>query len=185
MKQPKLQILKNQPRSFIYGTLECIDSQWVFFELDSDEAFRLEDVISESFEVEVNGNWEKALWVEENIVQLNGETYFLGDGDEIRVQKQLLKAYELLIEELDEAVLMQFTTQLNALDFSLYDCLYSCNTLYCLPADKNREGVNFLIFDNGDFICSVHHIFARGTVETDRFEFTLNTGKRLMITSLV
>lgn len=44
-----------------------------------------------------------------------------------------------------------------------------------------KNGVNFLLFDNDEFFCAVQHHFSYGSKNNDRFEITLNTGKRMII----
>ncbi|MFS8631187.1 MAG: DUF2777 domain-containing protein, partial [Bacillales bacterium] len=50
-----------------------------------------------------------------------------------------------------------------------------------LEGAKRKEGVNFLIFDNQEMICNVQHHFGYYERERDRFEFTINNGKRTII----
>ncbi|AKO91283.1 DUF2777 family protein [Priestia filamentosa] len=178
----KTQCLEMQPRSFILGTLECIDSQWIFFD-EEDEASMLQDILSSSCEVYWKGHWQKACWKKDNSFEINNTVCFLQDGAELRVGKKLQHAYQLLIDELSTHSFMRLSQLLNDLSFSLYDCIYCFNTLCFLPTDGERNGVNFLIFDNEERICSVHHHFdcSEGN---DRFEITLNTGEQFLSSDL-
>ncbi|UZW66451.1 DUF2777 domain-containing protein [Priestia flexa] len=56
----KYSILQNQPRSFMTGTVEYIDSEWIFFDEETDEASMLNDILNESVELYVNMSWEKS-----------------------------------------------------------------------------------------------------------------------------
>lgn len=178
--QSRLHFLKEQPRAFIYGMMERIDKQWVFFDDESDEAFMLDEIADDSLEIQLNQRWHKAMWVGDDIIQANGEAYMLKEGDYIRVRKTLQHAYEQLLEELARQSLAQLTRYLNDLNFSLYDCIYCFNGLHFQEKASVKNGVNFLTFDNGEEVCSIHHFFERNERTIDRFEFTLHNGKRLM-----
>ncbi|WP_110114332.1 DUF2777 family protein [Bacillus sp. CGMCC 1.16541] len=176
----KLDIFKEQERSYLSGVVECIDSQWVFFEEDSDEASMVDDIVNESLEIYLHDTWQKAIFMSDNLLKLHGETYMMKDGDLLRVRKTLQHAYEQLLESLEVEAFSQFAAQLNSLHFSLYDCIYCHNTLLFLPSHEDISGVNILVYDNEESICSVHHLFTRGAEHEDRFEYTMNDGKRVM-----
>ncbi|MDQ0246565.1 hypothetical protein J2S09_004169 [Bacillus fengqiuensis] len=182
--QSRLHFLKEQPRAFVCGMIERIDKQWVFFDDESDEAFMLSEIADDSLEIQLSHRWHKAMWTGEDTIQTNGQVYMLKEGDYLRVRKTLQHAYETLLEELTFEALSQFTHHLNELNFSLYDCIYCFNSLCFQENAPSKSGVNFLTFDNGEEICSIHHFFERNHQTMDRFEFTLNNGKRLMTMSL-
>ncbi|MBM7702629.1 DUF2777 domain-containing protein [Metabacillus iocasae] len=178
--ESKLDIFNGQERCHTTGIIECIDSQWVFFEEDSDEASMLNDIVNDSLEIHVKNTWQKAMFISDNVLKLNGDTYMLRDGDQLRVRKKLQHAYEELLQSLSIDVFSSFTSQLNSLGISLYDCIYCHNTSLFLPSHEDVNGVNFIIYDNEESICSVHHLFSRGTEHSDRFEYTMSNGKRVM-----
>jgi hypothetical protein len=107
--------------------------------------------------------------------------FYLQDDEQIRIRKQLIYSFERLLDELNDDSFFQFVTTLNSLDFSVYDCIYSYNQLTFLREAETQSGVNFFIFDNGTVLVSVQHHFYYSEKEQDRFEFTLNTGKRIVI----
>ncbi|MFC3883681.1 DUF2777 family protein [Bacillus songklensis] len=182
--QSRLHFLKEQPRAFVCGTIDRIDTQWVFFDDENDEAFMLDEIADDSLEVYLSHRWHKAMWAGDNILQINGQIHMLKEGDYIRVRKTLQHAYEMLLEEFTFEALARFTQHLNNLNFSLYDCIYCFNSLCFQENASSKNGVNFLIFDNEEHICSIHHFFERNLQTMDRFEYTLNNGKRLMTMSL-
>lgn len=176
----KHSILQNQPRSFMTGTVEYIDSEWIFFDEETDEASMLNDILNESVELYVNMSWEKGLFVSDHQFKIHNMIYRIKNGDKLRVTRKLPYAYEQLLKHLKKEAFHTLTTHLNSLNISLYDCIYCHNTLCFLPEDKDTKGANFLIFDNEEIICSVQHLFERGENGLDRFEYTLSDGNRSM-----
>ncbi|MDR7244114.1 MULTISPECIES: DUF2777 domain-containing protein [Priestia] len=176
----KQQAMNNQPRSFVIGTVECVDSQWIFFEDESDEASMLHEVMDDTLELLIDTRWEKAIMVDDRQIKLHDGTYLLRNGDKLRLTKKLPYAYEQLLQSLPKETFLSFTQHLNSLKFSLYDCIYCHNTLCFLPTDGDTKGANFIIYDNEEKICAVQHLFERGTHHLDRFEYTVNDGERSM-----
>ena len=89
------------------------------------------------------------------------------------------------MEEISDDAFNQFITTLNNLNYSIYDCIFCHNHLVFLENQKIKQGVNFITFDNGDEICAVQHHFTYYKKQRDRFEFTLSTGKRIVIENIV
>ena len=50
-------ILYNQPRAHTVGNVEYINNEWVFFDDENEEAFLLEDIAEDGFEILYNNNW--------------------------------------------------------------------------------------------------------------------------------
>ncbi|MGY3718334.1 DUF2777 domain-containing protein [Sutcliffiella cohnii] len=175
----------NQKRSFMCGTIEYINEQWVFFEAEEDEAFLLFEIAEDGLEIYLSDEWVPAVLLESGELYLHTlHTYEMNNGDAVRIRKKLPFAYMELLQELPEDAFLQFTKLLNSINISLYDNVYCHNTLYFLPANRRKEGVNFIVYDNGTFICSVQHYFERGKNQSDWFEYTLQTGKRLLFTKM-
>ena len=86
----KQQAMNNQPRSFVIGTVECVDSQWIFFEDESDEASMLHEVMDETLELLIDTRWEKAIMVDDRQIKLHDGTYLLRNGDKLRLTKSYL-----------------------------------------------------------------------------------------------
>lgn len=185
MSQQQREVLYDrQPRAFTEGTVENINQQWIFFDSETDEASSLEEYVHQEVEVQRGRNWYRGTLEENGVVNLRRETFILRDGEQIKIRKQMIYSFDSLLEELDDDSFFQFVTSLNSLDFSIYDCIYSYNQLSFLRDVHSKSGVNFLIFDNESQICAVQHHFFYSENRHDRFEFTLNTGKRIMIEKL-
>lgn len=185
MSQQQREVLYDrQPRAFTEGSVENINQQWIFFDSETDEASSLEEYVHQEVEVQRGRNWYRGTLEENGIVNLRRETFSLSDGEQIKIRKQMIYSFDALLEELDDDSFFQFVTSLNSLDFSIYDCIYSYNQLSFLRDVHSKSGVNFLIFDNESQICAVQHHFFYSENRHDRFEFTLNTGKRIMIEKL-
>ncbi|MEC2054992.1 DUF2777 domain-containing protein [Peribacillus psychrosaccharolyticus] len=185
MSQQQREVLYDrQPRAFTEGTVENINQQWIFFDSETDEASSLEEYVHQEVEVQRGRNWYRGTLEENGVVNLRRETFSLSDGEQIKIRKQMIYSFDALLEELDDDSFFQFVTSLNSLDFSIYDCIYSYNQLSFLRDVHSKSGVNFLIFDNESQICAVQHHFFYSENRHDRFEFTLNTGKRIMIEKL-
>ena len=180
-QQHRTKLLNRQTRAFTEGTVENINEQWIFFDDETDEASSIEEHLHSIIEVYRAGRWQKGVLEAEGKVVLNREVTFLREDEPIRIRKKLLFSFDRLLQELNDDSFFQFVTTLNSLDFSIYDCIYSYNQLTFLRELANQSGVNFFTFDNETQICSVQHHFSYGKKDHDRFEFTLNTGKRIVI----
>ncbi|WP_059172984.1 DUF2777 domain-containing protein [Bacillus sp. FJAT-27445] len=183
-RQQRDKIYETQARAFTEGSIENINEQWVFFEKETEEASLLEEYLLQEIEIFRLNRWRKGILVEAGKVSFGEESAFLRDLDRIRVRKHLIYSLERLLERIHHDAFFQFVTTLNSLGFSIYDCLYCYNHLNFLSDNSPKSGVNFMIFDNQEEICGVQHHFCYFEKESDRFEFTLNTGKRLVIEKL-
>ncbi len=184
MDVSRYKIFEHQSRSFSEGTLEYINDQWVFFDDESEEASLLEDFLFQEVEVFSNHRWRKGKLIETDKVKLSNEILDLHSATKIRIRKNLVYSLERLLEDLHEDAFLQFVMTLNSMEFSIYDCIYCHNHLSFLKEKKNQNGVNMMIFDNGEVICAVQHHFEYFKRINDRFEFTLSTGKRVVIEKL-
>nr|WP_240951739.1 DUF2777 family protein [Bacillus sp. RO2] len=183
--QKRKNIIYEQKRSYTCGTIEHINEQWIFFEAEDDEAFLLEEISEEGIEILFSNEWVPGVLLENGQVVLHTKhLYELNNGDAVRVRKRLPQPYMEWLEELSEDAFTKFTTLLNNSNISIYDCIYCYNTMQFMDNIKEPSGVNFLVYDNETFICSVQHHFSRGKSVTDRFEYTLQTGKRYMFTNM-
>jgi hypothetical protein len=180
-QQQRTKLMKQQTRAYTEGTVENINFQWIFFDDETDEASSIDDYMQNEVEVYRTGRWRQGVILEEGAIQLNHEITFLKKNESIRIRKQLLYSFDNLLKDLTDDSFFQFVTTLNSLGFSTYDCIYSYNQLAFLDQTSNRSGVNFFTFDNSTQICAVQHHFSYGVNKNDRFEFTINTGKRIII----
>ncbi|MGE6260231.1 DUF2777 family protein [Heyndrickxia sporothermodurans] len=177
----RLHLIEHQTRAFLEGEIENINNQWVFFDDETDEATKLEHYNDQEIEIYFHHKWVKGILAQETIIVNHNEQLFLQDKMKMRIKKQIVFSLSMLLDELDDDIFFQFIHTLNSLDFSIYDCIFSHNQLSFLENAQRKQGVNLLIFDNGEIVLSVHHHFLRESDHLDRFEFTLNTGKRLII----
>lgn len=180
-KQQRIKLIEFQDRAFTEGTIECINNQWVFFDDETEEATLLDVWLHEEIELFRFNRWRKGILDKDAIVLYDQEKILLKDQDIIRIRKKLVFSLEQLLEEIHDDAFYQFITSLNNANFSIYDCIYCYNHLTFLNESKQKNGVNFIIFDNGDSICNVQHHFFYYKDRSDRFEFTLSTGKRMVI----
>lgn len=183
-RQQRLKLIEFQNRAFLEGTIEYINDQWIFFEKETDEASLLEEFLHQEIEVYRYSRWKRGVLFEGGKISSMDEVLILKDHDVIRIRKNLIYSLERLLEEISDDAFYQFITHLNSLRFSIYDCIYCYNHLTFLSNEERKEGVNFIIFDNLDDICSIQHHFRYYEKRHDRFEFTLNNGKRTIIEKL-
>lgn len=178
----KAVIYTYQSRSYIEGVVEHFNNQWVFFNLESEEVSLLDEYVNNQIEVFRQNRWNKGTLLENGIITFaNNKTDSVKDYDHIRLQKELLHAFDTLLKKLDDDVFFQFVTTLNALNFSIYDCIFCYNQLMFLTNKDHQTGVNFIFFDNEEETCAIQHHFSYNQETNERFEFTLNTGKRIML----
>ncbi|WP_019240428.1 MULTISPECIES: DUF2777 domain-containing protein [Bacillus] len=182
--QQRTELIRHQSRAFTSGIVEYINDQWVFFNDENDEAYPLEEYVNSEIEIYRGNRWRKGFLSDTGTVTIKKESIFLIHQEPVRIKKNLQYAFERLLEELNDDSFFQFIMTLNSLSFSIYDCIYGYNQLAFLRDKKNCSGVNFFTFDNGICVCSVQHHFVYSKKEHDRFEFTQNTGKRIVIEKL-
>lgn len=184
-RQQRLKLFEYQTRAFIEGTVEHINNQWIFFDEETDEASILDDFLHQEIEVFRFNRWKKGILFEDGKVTFGSETFHLKNHDVVRIRKHLMYSLERLLEEINDDSFYQFISHLNSLGFSIFDCIYCYNHLTFLKDAERKSGVNFIIFDNQEEICNVQHHFCYYKKQTDRFEFTLNAGKRTVIEKFV
>ncbi|MEW9051385.1 MAG: DUF2777 domain-containing protein [Neobacillus sp.] len=184
-RQQRERLYDFQLRAYNEGTVEQINDQWIFFDEETEEAAMLDDFLQQEIEIFRLNRWKKGILVEIGKIRSGNEMIMLKDNDSVRIRKHLIYSLERLLEGINDDAFFQFVTTLNSLDFSIYDCIYCYNHLSFLSDENRKDGVNFIIFDNQEQICSVQHHFCYYEKVNDRFEFTLNTGKRLIIEKII
>ncbi|MFD2443149.1 DUF2777 domain-containing protein [Bacillus sp. CGMCC 1.16607] len=181
----RIKLLENQARAFNEGSVEFINNQWVFFDNETEEASLMEEFLHQEIEIFRLQRWRKGVLFEDGKICLPNETLYLADQDLIRIRKHIFYSLEKILEDMNDDAFFQFVTTLNSLQFSIYDCLYCYNHLSFLKNERGKNGVNFLIFDNQEHIVNVQHHFCYLENTSDRFEFTLNSGKRVVIEKMI
>ncbi|MGR3763505.1 DUF2777 family protein [Rossellomorea sp. NS-SX7] len=174
-------ILKSQKRAFSEGTVLFDEDIWLFFEIDADEESELEFYINHEIRLFREDTWITGVLLENGVIATPYERIRMNDGDRIQIKKNILFSLENLIDDISDDAFLQFISTLNNLNYSLYDCIFCHNHLVFLGSQKMKQGVNFINFDNGEEVCAVQHHFTYYKKKRDRFEFTLSTGKRIVI----
>ncbi|MCQ6280996.1 DUF2777 domain-containing protein [Bacillus sp. EB600] len=184
-RQQRLKLYNTQVRAYTEGAIEQINDQWIFFDAETEEASLMEDFLQQEVEIFRLNRWKRGVLIASGKMAIGKETLLLRDQDLVRVRKHIIYSLERLLDAINDDAFFQFVTTLNSLDFSIYDCLYCYNHLTFLADDTRKDGVNFMVFDNQSQICNVQHHFCYYEKTNDRFEFTLNTGKRLIIEKMI
>ena len=184
-RQQRIKLYNTQVRAYTEGTIEQINDQWIFFDAETEEATLMEDFLQQEVEIFRLNRWKRGVLIESGKIAIGKEILLLRDQDLVRVRKHIIYSLERLLDAINDDAFFQFVTTLNSLDFSIYDCLYCYNHLTFLTDDTRKDGVNFMVFDNQSQICNVQHHFCYYEKTNDRFEFTLNTGKRLIIEKMI
>jgi hypothetical protein len=180
----RLNMLKSQKRSYTEGTVLLEDGIWLFFESDINEETDLDFYVDQEINVFKNGDWISGVLFANGVVVTPFERFHLESGDSIQLKKNILYSLEKLIDDLSDDAFVQFISTLNSLNYSIYDCIFCHNHLAFLDGETVKQGVNFINFDNEEQVCSVQHHFTYYKKQRDRFEFTLSTGKRLIIENI-
>lgn len=180
MKMQRNKLIEFQKRAYTEGTIENINNQWIFFDEETEEATLLDVWFQEEIEVFRLNRWKKGVLGKEGMLK-GKDILHLKDQDTIRIRKKLVFSLEQLLDEIHDEAFYQFITSLNTMNFSIYDCIYCYNHLTFFSESRQKSGVNFIVFDNGESICNVQHHFYYYENRNDRFEFTLSSGKRMVI----
>ncbi|MGM9987781.1 MAG: DUF2777 family protein [Bacillaceae bacterium] len=173
-------LIEQQPRAYTYGTIEYINEEWIFFDEEDDEAFLFfEEINNNQIEFFINGNWQHGfILIEEKSFFLNNNL-FIPHQTMVRFRKRLNHMYEQLLQQLDDQAFIDFIQLLKQGDYSIFDCFFCHNSLEFWQKDW-CEGVNIMLFDNQDFVCSVHHYYVRNPdISSNRFELTQTNGMKL------
>ncbi|KAA0547653.1 DUF2777 family protein [Bacillus sp. BGMRC 2118] len=178
----RLKQLPPQDRSHIIGTVEYIQEQWILFD-EQDDPISFKEFSGQPFEIWIHSKWVLFNNLDEGMA-FGTMNYAIKDGDKVRIPNPLQFVYQEWLSELSDDTLMQFVNTLNQAGFSIFDCIYCHNYLFFQVANKRVSGTNFLLFDNDEQVCNVQHFFKRNGKHFDRFEFTLNSGTRKLLTTL-
>ncbi|WP_243385771.1 DUF2777 family protein [Bacillus kexueae] len=177
ISEEKNQLLREQKRAYIVATFHHHESD-CFFSYEEEEYIDSEDISIQSIDIMINGKWRNGKWLGNRFVEIQGKEYELQEGEIVRIKKGLTFCFQQAIEELLDSSFVLFINHLNDLSFSIYDFIYGYNQRLF-----DQTGASVYVFDNDEKICTVQHFFERENDYKDRFEFTLSTGERSMITS--
>lgn len=145
------------------------------------------------FEINVNNKWVEAFYVSDLTFELyNGKFIKLQHGATVRLNKLQFDPYHILLNELEEPSLIALERGLSKLGIDHENLVYCHNSLLIqlLSATKNNHfsGVNFISYANSTTQFIVQHHYERTINEEeedvtyDRFEFTSDTGERILTT---
>lgn len=163
------------------GIIYYMNNEWIFFDEEDDEAYLLTDFPNDSFEILIDNYWISATSINDNEFIVAHTKYVLQDGMHIKICKTLQLAYENYLNELSDPAFEKFTSTLDELEYSIYDCML-CHHFLSFLTEVPSIGVNFFLFDNSDMMCSVNHHFIRSDgIVLDRFEFTRADGVRVEV----
>lgn len=181
ISEQKLRLLEAQKRSYRTATVKNFQKKPVLIDDEDGEFIFPDEVIDQKLEIFKNAYWVdfSALGYRLEEVPLN-----LQAGDKIRFPKALPYSFECFIEELGDDSFFIFVQQLNVFGFSVYDIVFGHNQLLYRQQNKPIKGASVFIFDHTTSICTVQHLFERGKIDQDRFEFLLSTGERCVASSV-
>lgn len=178
----RLKLIEQQRRSILEGQIEDVETFGLaFVDESSDEFISLHELVGQKMEIFHQNAWMTGTVQTDLSILTLGETVYLQEGTKAKLKKPLPFSLTELLFQLPADIFIQFLTSLNNLGFSIYDCIYSHNFLSYLSKSRQKQGVNFMTFDNGEEICVVQHHFSYYMKQRDRFEFTNSTGRRLVI----
>jgi hypothetical protein len=127
-----------------------------------------------------------------NFHDRNGRNHILQENQTIRLAKRFLEPYQLLLNELEKPALQSLEKSLKQFKLTHKDLISCHNYLLSqlLTSKNNRKfkGVNFMVYQTKQINVVVQHHYEREIHEEgvdhvyDRFEYTSNTGKRVIVT---
>ena len=177
--------INEQRGAYQLATLEKIDTHWLIFDSETDEAFPFQDETFESYDIQVmteDYEWISVAFYDTHYLRADEKLIPIVEDMKLRIQTHLPFAYEKWLEELSREHLLKITHFLNDLNYSLFDCIY-CHNTAMFENKTDRCGVNFIFFDNGFMPCSLQHSFQylNGINEKQSFDFTLANGQKYHI----
>lgn len=177
---------------FIYYQLVVKGKKIYIYDEQKNEALSVEGCPFE-FEVKIKGNWQPAVFVSDTTFQLNnGKQIELSHGSTVRLNKSQFDPYQILLNELEAPSLTALERGLSKLGIGHEHCVYCHNSLLIQMLNsfeqKEFSGVNFISYSNNKTQFVLQHHYERSLLEHepdityDRFEFTSDTGERLLTT---
>ncbi|UCZ54844.1 DUF2777 domain-containing protein [Bacillus shivajii] len=178
--------------NFIYYQLVKKGNQFFIYDEQKKEALSIDGCPFE-FEINVNGNWVPGIYLHDTTFEIyGGKQVELQHGSTVRLNKTQFDPYQILLNELDEASLTALEKALSKLGIGHEHSVYCHNSLLMqlLNSFENKDfsGVNFISYANKNKQYVLQHHYERSLkddrpdVTYDRFEFTSDTGERLLAT---
>lgn len=177
--------LNEQRGAYKAATLEKIDTHWLIFDSETDEAFPFQDETFKSYDIQAMTEeqaWVSVSFYNSHYLRADEKLIPIIEEMKLRIQTRLSFAYQAWLEELSCEHLRKITYFINDLNYSLFDCIY-CHNTAMFENKKHGQGVNFIVFDNGFLPCSLQHSFqyTNGIKEKQCFAFTVANGKKYHI----
>lgn len=176
----KKKLIRQQRGSYQAATIEKIDTHWLIFDSQTDEALPFSEETFNEMDIQIQSahqEWIPAYYYDDNYLRSDKHLIPLEDKMNIRIENLLPFAYQTWLEGLARNPFLKFTQFINDLNYSLFDCIY-CHHTALFSSNENGHGVNFIFLDNGYLPCSIHHKFHFiEHVASNQFDFTLADGK--------
>ncbi|WP_147802134.1 DUF2777 family protein [Alkalicoccus halolimnae] len=179
--------------SYVYYKVFHKDGSVYIYDENKKDALGLEGFPFE-FEVLKHERWTPAYYINNGIFEdRSGSRIRIKPGENIRLNKEQFDPYKMLINEVSDPSLQALERGLKKMNIGHEHCVHCHNSLLMkMLASYNSEeftGVNFLTYSTGtDQVLVQHHYERRSFPKTqqevtfDRFEFTHDSGKRILTT---
>ena len=145
----KKHFIQTQKGAYKNATLEKIDTHWLIFDSETEEAFSFTPETFADFEIKgylkAVDEWVSLQYYSEQYLQADEKLLPVTENMPFRIQTRLPFAYEAWLAKLTHEQLLKITQFLNDLHYSLFDCLYCHNTDLFMDT-TDGTGVNFIFF---------------------------------------
>lgn len=188
---PKYELDNSSEFDFQYYTISK-DEDYVFLFDENNNQIPLDDCPFD-FQIKVKNKWINAHYESDLFfIDSNKKRHQLKKGAQIRLHKEQFDPYNLLVNELEKPALDSLNSGLKKFRIDHDDCVNCHNTLlnqYLASEDQKLfKGVNFISYQKDSLTLLVQHHYEREIADDgeditfDRFEFTNDQGKRLLMT---
>ncbi|OIJ14759.1 hypothetical protein BKP37_07200 [Anaerobacillus alkalilacustris] len=145
------------------------------------------------FQIKNKGQWVNVQYdIGLTFIDENKKRYQVKEGGQIRLIKDHFSPYHLFMNELEKPALDSLNSGLSKFDVSHDHCVHCHNSLLMKYLSSQNEkvlkGVNFISYQKDEMTLLVQHHYERESskdgqdITYDRFEFTNDQGKRLLMT---
>jgi hypothetical protein len=187
--------------SYGTGNVDELDYQYYKIAKDDDYVYVLDENNNKvplsdcpfDFQIRVKGRWMTVHYSEELVfVDEKKKRHQVKVGSQIRLNKDQFDPYQIFINELEKPALDSLMSGLEKYKMKHDHCVNCHNTLLnqylATEEEKTFKGVNFISYQkNGETLLVQHHYEREindeeDDITYDRFEFTNDKGKRLLMT---
>lgn len=193
--------LKKADPTYEINNADELDYQYYTIAKDGDYVYIIDENNNQvplndcpfDFQIRVNGRWITVHYSDDLVfLDQKQKVHHLKEGSQIRLNKDQFDPYHIFINELEKPALDSLNNGLQKFKISHDHCVNCHNTLLnqYLASEKEKvfKGVNFISYQKGGDTVLVQHHYEREIndngedVTYDRFEFTNDKGKRLLMT---